>query len=544
MNDYIKVYEPRVNVKSSVEQSKIVYMGGSRIAEQTHVADSSQTSPQIPIQSLFTVYPNNPRTIVDRYIKVRSYIEVTCDQPHQLGTNDALRSFPMNSVIETTTCTTNGFPVAENTGDDLHALKCYGNSVEDRSRSVSMTPAQPDSYQEYSDWTTYGSARNPLANYGENSAEPSRGGFVYEVVSPTVFRAVVTEPLMLSPFFDGNGHQEEGLVNVNQLNVSLRYKSDLSRVMSHASTGNAITTVGMTFYRAPELLVVQITPDVLQPIPELQVLPYFKKQTFIKQLPTLTAGQTNTNIISDTIKLNQVPRYMYLFCKHSRATSDFKTSDSFLSLKNLQLFWNSEQLFSSTSQQELFEISRRNGCNLDWPSFSKYRGSVICIDFGGNLGLPDGQAPGVRGQFTLQVNGLQGTNESSEDFTPEFYMVFQLEGTMSISEGVAMASLGNLDTQDVLEARDAPELSHLDYQKLQGGSFLSSLKNIVSKVSHGVESALPVAKLIAGVSAPEFLPALGMVGQVAKVGKCLTGGRLAGGRLAGGRLAGGAVRRR
>jgi hypothetical protein len=544
MSEYIKVYEPRVNVKGTAEQSKIVYMGGSRVDEQRYVADSSQVKPQTPVQSLFTVYPNNTRTVVDRYIKVRSYIEVTCDQPHQLSVNDALRQFPMNSIVETTTCTINGFPVAENTGDDLHAMLCYGNSTEERNRSISMSPAQPDQYQDYSDWTIYGSARNPLASYGENSAEPSRGGFVYEVVDANTFKAVVTEPLMLSPFFKGFGPQEEGMVNVNQINVSLRYKSDVGRVLSHASTGNAITSVSMTFTAPPELLVTQITPDVLQPIPELQVLPYYKKQTYIKQLQTLAPGASNTNIISDTIKLNQVPRQMYIFCRRSRASSNFGTSDSFLSLKNLQILWNSEQLFSSTSQQQLFEISRRNGCNLSWPQFSKYRGSVICIDFGGNLGLPDGQAPGVRGQFTCQVNGLTGTNEASTDFEPEFYIVFMMEGTLSISEGTAMASLGNLDTQDVLDARDAPELHHLNYEKLQGGSFLSSLKNVVSKVAHGVESALPMAKTIAGVVAPEFLPAVETAGRVAKCAKELTGGRLAGGRLAGGRLAGGRLRRR
>lgn len=530
----IKVLEPRVNIKTDVDKNHVVLYGGQRVNEQINVADSSQINVP-PVQALWTIYPPSTQTITDRFMKVRAYIEVTTDQPHQLGTNDGVRQFPLNSIVDVTTCQINGESISDNTADKLHAMLCYGNEREDRRKSWSMTAAQPDQYQNYNDWTTLGSARNPLAEYGENSSEPSRGSIPVVVVSPTVFRVVVTEPIMLSPFYQGLGHQEEGFVNVNQFNISLRFKSDAGRVLCHSSAGAAITTSSVVFYQAPEMLTTFITPDLTEPIPALQVLPYHKAQDYIKTMAPLANGAT-TRVVSDSIKLSQIPRRIYLFCRRSRGTSSFLTADSFLSITGLSVLWNNQSgLFSAATSQDLFEISRRNGLNISYPAWAKYRGSVMCIELGKDIGLMDNEAPGVQGQYTVQIQ-MDVQNNSGATFTAEFYQVFLMEGTFSISENMGRASLGNLTPSVVLNSKESDEFHYAAYENLQGGGFFSKLKSIVNKVARGVQTVAPVAGKIAGVLAPELAPVISGIGSAAGSVRGLTGGRLAGGRLAGGKL--------
>ena len=465
----IKVIEPRVNIKSDVEQNHVVLYGGLRYTEQTHPADSWGSPSTKPLQALWNVFPPSSQTIVDRFMKVRCYFEVTTNEPLQLGTNDGLRQFPISSICDVLTCQINGESISDNLGDKLHAMLCYGDRSE-WNKSMSMSPCGPDNYQEYSDWGLYGSAKNPLCHYGEASAYDGRGGFPMEVLSPTKFRVVVTEPILMSPFYNGHGCQEEGFVNVQQFNVSYRWSTNLSKILSHSSLGNDITTVDVTMYRAPELLTTYITPDLTQPIPQLQVLPYHKPQDYVKSgTPNALVPGASQRIPSDSIKLSQIPRKMYIFVRHERASSDHTTSDSFLTLTNLDVLWNNQSgLFSQAGPQELYEISRRNGCNLSYPQWSKYRGSIFCCEFGSNIGLLDNEAPGVQGQYTIQVNATF-KNCGTNPFTGDYYVVLVNEGTFSIAENMGRASLGNLTPMDVLNAKESDELSYESYENLQGG---------------------------------------------------------------------------
>ena len=530
----LKVLEPRVNIKGDVEKNHVVMMGGMRVTEQVNVADSWGSPGAKPVQAVWAINPPSTTTIVDREVKVRTYWEVTTDQPLQLGLNDALRQLPVSSLCDVLTVQINGETVSDNMADKLHAMLCYGNDAMSR-REISTSPVMPDMYQEYADYQTFGSGKNALSSYGEQSIEEGRGGFPVEVISPTQFRCVLTEPIILSPYLTGLGHQDEGFVNVNQMNISFRWKSDLSQILSHSSAGNAITTVTVTMYQAPEMLTTFITPDLTQPVPSLQVLPYQKPQEYIKTMAPLVAG-TSTTVISDSIRLSQIPRRLYLFCRHQRSTSNQNTTDSFLSIDNLSILWNNQSgLFSSATPEDLYRISKSNGCNLSWPQFTKYRGSVMCLEMGKDIGLLDTEAPGCQGQYTLQVQ-MRVRNASTQSFTGEFYLVALNEGTFSISENFARASLGNLTPALVLSAKQSPEMHHLTYAQLQGGSFWSSLKNIVNKVSRGVQSVAesPFAQTLVGSLAPEFSPLLAGVGKVAGATRGLTGGGVSGGSISGG----------
>lgn len=128
-------------------------------------------------------------------------------------------------------------------------------------------------------------------------------------------------------------------------------------------------------------------------------------------------------------------------------------------------------------------------------------------------------------------------NDTGATFQGEFFQVFMMEGTFSISENFARASLGNLTNDVVLRTKaQGEEMDYHHYTRIHGGSFWSGLKSFVNKVARGVQSVLPIASKVVSAVAPEFAPIVSGVGQVANVARQATGGRLAGGRLAGGRM--------
>ena len=541
----VKVIEPRVNVKEDEQKNHIVLQGGLRYTEQIHTADSAQLSPSIPTQSLWTIYPPSTQIIVDRLVKVRAYVEVESKTgDFQIGTNDAPRQFPLHSMTDVLTVQINGESISDNVGDKVAAMLAYGNTRADRNRTWSATCAMPDQYQQLADWTTYGSGKNPLADYGENSAEDPRGGFKREVISPTKVRYVVTEPILMSPFYDGLGHQVEGMVNVNQINIAYRFKTDVGQFWTHSSAGNVIdpADLSVTFYREPEVITTYITPDLTQPIPRLLTLPYHKTQDYLKKVSTMTIGETRT-VYSDSIKLSQVPRRMYLFVKKSRDDKNMSDADAFAGIRGVSVLWNNESgLLNNANQQELYEISRRNGLNMSWSQFSQHRGSVVCIEFGTQIGLLDNEAPGVRGQYTIQVQvdieNLSGEN----DWKGDFYTLMLMEGTFQISENMGRATLGNLTADVVFQSRQSDEFDYSSYRDLRGEGFFSSLKSFVNKVARGVQKGADVAGQIAPVVAsafPELAPvaaALPQLSRGAQLTRSLTGGGISGGRLAGGQL--------
>jgi len=533
----VKVLDPRVNVVGDEQQNHIVLFGGSRVNEQVFTSDSSQIKPSAPVNALFTINPPSTLTIVDRNIRIKAYLEIKTDQPHQLGLNDALRAFPLNSIIDVTSCQVNGENLSENSGDKLHALQCYGSTLEDMSRTVSTTPTYPDQYQEYADYVTFGSSKNALGSYGENGVPVgARGGYVVEVVDANTFRAVVVESLQLAPFSKGIGQEEEGMVNVNQININLRFKSELSKVLSHASAGNAITSVSCVFYERPQCLVRFITPNMTQRIPEIQHLPFYSDQDYIKNIGTLASGASGKTT-TDVVKLGQIPESVYIFIRHSRDTHDFKVCDSFLAIERVSILFNNESgLLSNCGVEDLYEISARNGCNLSFPAWSYYRGSVLKLRFGVDIGLPDYLSAGCQTQASIQIT-VDYKNASSSSFTGELYTVFRNVGTFSVFENGARASVGNLTPDIVRMAIDAPELHYADYTRLSGGSFWSNLKNVANKVANFVSGrVVPIASKVASVVAPEALPIIEGVGKGASAIAGLTGGRMAGGRMAGGRL--------
>jgi hypothetical protein len=530
----VKIKDPRSNVKHSVEMDAVVYDGPRRIQEQVRPA-ISWTQVGAPIQTQWTI---NPKTneIVDRHMRMRFYFEIqSVGGDFTIGDWDCLRQMPLHAILENITVRINGIQISDTISDKIHALLCYGNNPEQRNKAWSTTAAQPDQTQDYG--IAFGSARNVAAEYGENSLETSRGGFIYDLVNPTTIRVTVTEPILLSPFMSGIEREEEGFVNVNQIDVNLLFRQDVSRIMSTATVaaGNPEGITGYTVSQpqAPELLYNLITPSDFTNLPEMQILPYSRLNTYPKLYPGLAFPST-TQMRSDAFKLSIVPTSVFIFAKRSRTSQTFNTTDTFLGINRINVTYNNEVLFSTSSQQELYDIASRNGCNLSYAQWGKYRGAVLKLVFGRDIGLPQDESPGVQSQGTIEFLADM-VNLSGAAIDAEFFVVFQYSGTLSIAENSANINLGTLTKLDAIEGRgeDTPVLEEaIGPSDLGGDGFWSSLKGVINKVARGVQTVAPFAQKAATfLGHPEIAAGIGTAGKVAGVARRFTGGRLVGGRV-------------
>jgi hypothetical protein len=452
----------------------------------------------------------------------------------EVGVKDGLRSFPLNSIIDTLDVKINGGSISDSVGDRLHAMLTYNNDAQKRTNCWTQSPSMPDYYQEYKDWVDYGSSKNALSDYGENSLEDTRGGFPADSSTATEFVYTLTEPLMMSPFLSGCEEESEGFTNINQIDISIRWSPILEKVWSHDVTGTSDAGVTVTFQAAPELLVQYLTPDMNMPIPSLQVLPYSKHNDYVKSMGTILSSNSQTQI-TDTIKLNQIPRKLMLFARRARGTMSSEISDNFARIDKISLLWNNESnLLSSASTQDLHRISRRNGCNLTWSQWNKYRGSVFVAEFGTDIGLAQGLSPGVLGQFTLSAQvDVTNVSDTANDF--ELFMCTVLDGSVEISENSLAVSLGNLTVDDVLKAEGGDEIHHTH---VKGGSFFTGMKHFINKLSRGVQKGARAVEGVApaiGTFNPQVGAALGTsargVRELASLARKASGGRLSGGVL-------------
>lgn len=528
----VVVNDPRIDVTS--ELSQVITRGGQRLTQYTQSCDSTSTS-----QSNWSFQPPSTKIIVSRKFLLRLRVKFTAvGGEFQRGVATSLRQCPINSVIDVMNVSLNGGNISDNTSRRIHAMLRYNN--DGKSRDNALSPMMPDQYQTYEDWTdpVYGgSSRNPMAAYGETLSQQNRGSFVPISETATELVYEITEPIFMSPFLNGlESHDDQGFVNINQIDINIKWTADLSRMLSHYNVApNALTGVNVEFVNAPQVLVDYITPNNNQPLPLLQVLEYFKDNDYIKKEGTYAAGES-FQVQTNTIKLNQIPNHITLFVKRSRQTESLFTSDTFARIDSLNVLFNNESsLFATYSKQGLFNIARGNGCNIEYAQYDKHVGCVLRIKMGKDLGLLEGLSPGVMGQFTVSVQ-LGCTNVASEPIEFESFLVTTLIGSIEISENALALNLGNLTVQHVMEAeRSAPVVHHTDPQlgEGQGGSFFSSFRSFLKKVKSGVNTAAGLAQQVAPMLG-SINPALGAaVGGIAGAAKKATGGRLSGGGMGG-----------
>lgn len=462
---------------------------------------------------------------------------------------DAPREFPIASILDTLRAGINNDSISINSSDVIHPLLRYNTGNKLRAAEYSMTPNMPDQSNNYSDLIGTNRNPLNSYGFGSQGDEEPRGAFPFNVLAnaavvPTVAGTaatatvdlVVTEPLFLSPFYWGcQCADRQGFYNVTTMDFDLNMLSGNAagfRMWSHCDAAvstngvNSVTTVIDSIQVSfsdfspafsvsnqpsiPQMLFKYITPNPLDArnlSPNRPVTyPFSNVLRFPTDIGAITNAQGIRQFQSNNIQLNQIPRRMYVFARPSNAQlqSSAVFTDTYLAIHNISVqFANSPTLLSTATQAQLYMMNVKNGGQFSWNEWSgtplyndaltgqtgtaRYSGGCgpLCLEFGTCIPLKPNEAPGMQGQYQIQVQvGLRNANVTTAwDAVPmTLYLVVVNEGTFTIvSQGNAQHQLGVISERDVILSREMPGMNYRDIRSVEGGDFLSGISDFANK---------------------------------------------------------------
>lgn len=539
----------------------------------------------------FNVQIPSENIVIDRHVLMASQLAFQLnlanvpagDQCFQYGLTDALQAFPLNSLFTTTQATINNVSVSTNLQDVLPMLMRMSDRRE-LQKYNSMTPSLPDAHWgEFKDAPA--SNANPLASYNNSSYDEAfepRGAFsldflqidryvagVYADNSPIStganntwiisIRVSLTEPfLALSPFINCEPENSAGLVGVNNLSMVLNIDSSCKRLFSTANNqvvgGNAlvgyIQSIQLGFPVAPHAGSAQsvgfqntrllfnflsLQPEQYAKISTKNVVPYLD---YPRYLTTFTSGTNiapgaSQTLTSQSIQLNQIPDLILITARVPMSNQNWNYASSFLAIEGISVnFNNASGLLASATQQDLYQLSARNGSSQ---SFYEFRGkadvndnttggviakattgSMLVLNPVFDFSLPSYLSASSLGQYQFQFN-LRISNQY--DFTvnqPEICIITINSGIFATQQGTSQIFTGILTKEQVLRTKEQNPVPHLDsveYKRMVGGK----LQN------RGMGNIMKMVKEMRG-RVPSSVP---------------TGGAMSGGALSGGSISGG-----
>ena len=546
---------------------------------------------------VFNVQIPSENIVIDRHLLLASQLafEITAtnvpigEQVFQYGLTDCLQAFPLNSLFTTTQATINNVSVSTNLQDVLPMLMRM-NDKRMLSRYNSMTPSHPDSaWGEYKD--APGSNSNPLAGYNNNGYDEDfmpRGAFsldflqidrfvagVYTDASPIstattnvwkiFIKVSLTEPfLALSPFINCEPQCSAGLVGVNNMSMVLNVDSSCKRLFSTANSvvnggGNGlegyITSIALGWADAPQggasqavgfantrLLFnfLSLQPEQYAKISTKNVVPFLD---YPRYLTTFTSGTNiapgaTTTLTSQSIQLNQVPDLILITARVPMSAQNWNYASSFLTIEGISVnFNNASGLLASATQQDLYNLSFRNGSAQNFYEFrgeadvnDNATGGVTQVPTTGSLlvmnpvfdfSLPSYLSASSLGQYQFQFN-LRVKNQY--DFTiqqPEICIITINSGIFATQQGTSQIFTGILTKEQVLRTKEQNPVPHLasdEYKRMVGGK----LQN------RGMGSLMKMVKDV-----PKMIT--GMKGMLPQMGAGASGGGMSGGAISGGK---------
>lgn len=574
----ILVRDPKTILKN--KRDFAVLKGGTEVNTKIYTSTSISSS---SIQ--FSTPPPSGNVIVDRKVFINLPIRLTFTANAGGGNClqaglDAPRQFPFSSSCDTLRVSVNGLAMTIDMADVIHALQHFNTDAKLKARDYSGSPNCPDQSQNYND--LLGTNRNPLAFYGDSLDETvlSRAAFSFNIVSNTDTQAVVDmvvhEPIFLNPLYWGCGNSS-GFINVNQMDWNITFLQNAgNRMWSHNNAAKTITNITTQFngFSGPAFSYVNNQPTLefiyisqnqndLFPVDRPSTYPYFdinRYPTDISPIPWNNLAPTQ--VTSNNIQLASIPRRMYIYVRprNSVLYTSPNLTDTYYGISALNIQFNNRAgLLSGASQYQLYQMAVKNHCDMSWeqwsgqPVFSTGAfsagagpialgtnkhgtvGSIICIEFGTDIGLNEDEAPGInlQSQLLVQAQVYNCDPTLAHDATDlTMYIVIVNEGSLTITGyGHAENQIGVLSRSDVLNARRNPFINYEKIQEVNGGNFLSGIKKFSHDLSEAAREAAPYVKkayevgkkaypyVKTGVEVAEALAPLLAAGEVVGEGK-------------------------
>lgn len=550
----VKVQDPTLDVVDRIYYAKMGALSATHNQIQAISASDSQV--------VFNTTTPSVNVGVDRRMYVEYLFTVTSSSPAVakaedlpaalFSTNRGLRQFPVASSVESYQLKLNNSTITINMEDMVHALHRYGSSPQERNCYMSGSPSMPDEFWLFDEFNPalppsrsgaiISGARQPFSEYATNIREASRNLKVW--VESVTYKAApnanevasftlrVREPVFIPPL-NWSENDVLCLFGIQTIDLIANHSS-LQRVLE-GTLNNADYTVSLNNTK-PLLHLYYVSPQINQEIPRLLHYPFYEIGRYISNGATLTQGNQGmvigatipatargtTNV--NNITLHSIPKRLYIYVQQRKGATveRFRQADLWARIDRIRINWdNMAGKLSTAESYDLYRMSVKNGLDMSWAQWSRFCGSVLCIEPATDLGLSPLEASGSRGnyQFSYQIdytsirpsqNGLEAPPVSTDY---DVYTLAVNEGFLTINDSVVSQDTGVLTERSISEANWAPAGTYNEIKNLYGGSFAGDIWKAVKKGVRGLAEVVKVGAPIVSQVAPLF----GAKGQ--KVGK-------------------------
>jgi len=487
---------------------------------------------------VFNVQIPSENIVIDRHLLIQSQMSFTVnlanvpvgEQAFQYGLTDCVQAFPLQSLFTTVQATINNVSTSTNYQDVMPMLMRM-NDTEMLARYNSLTPSYPDNqYGVYADGVL--ANNNPLSTISNNGFDDSfmprgaykldninvihnifGGGTDTSVISTNVgdtwaveITLTVTEPfLFLSPFINCSPASGAGLVGINNMSLVLNIDNSCKRLFSTANTtvagGNLTSYISSISLGKSGQQIGFLNTRLLFNFLSLQPEQYAKIATkncveykdYPRYLTTSTsntplAAGASTTITSQSIQLNQIPDLILISARVPMSQQTAANTSSFLTINGIQVNFNNQSgLLATSTQQDLYNISYRNGSAQSFyefrgvsqnnnnangtVSFVPTTGSLLVLNPVNDFSLPSYLSASSLGQYQFQFN-LSITNQFPYGVIPEICIITVNSGVFATQMGTSQIYTGILTKEMVLRTKEqnpVPALTSDEYKRLVGG---------------------------------------------------------------------------
>jgi hypothetical protein len=490
-------------------------------------------------QLVFNVQLNNAaNTIIDPYMYVEVPISVTVTAsgltgantvPVYLADNFSLRQYPLASVTSVAQVQINNQSSTSNPSQFIHQLSQFQDFIngDDQAAVQSIAPIMPDQAPQYN--TLAGSSKSPLLSYtsgGEHYSCP-RGEFnsLFTTTTGTtatwVFTTTIREPIF-NPLVDYDPlKKREGLAYVSLFNVQLTFLSNLSRMFAlDLVSCPAITGISVSITSA-SLVQTWLTAPQSMKMPDVALRSF--NTLICNQTTQASFSASEQRVIqSQSYSMNQIPKKIWIFVADAQTdiSAGYAKSDFCFSIEQVTVLFNNRAgLLSNMNSADLFNACMaEEGNKMTYVQSRKFTGAVLCFDPAKLFSLLDNEAPGMLGNYQLQIQ-VQCTNISTSSVTPNIWVVWAMDTILSTdSHSVSNLVQGFLRPEDVAAANGLPAHSSLFAETdLYGGSLWDDIKSFGQKALGFVKDNKLISKGLPLLSSffPEAAPIIAPLGALA-----------------------------
>jgi hypothetical protein len=266
--------------------------------------------------------------------------------------------------------------------------------------------------------------------------------------------------------------------------------SNASYALQKGATTESPTIKSVSLVKCgnPKLMLnfLTIPPVLFSKIEPKNVVNYNQYTSYNYSSTDVIKPNSNGNSLSfNNLQLNQIPSKILIFVKNSVQSS--YTSNSFMVIEKVSLnFANKSGLLSSANQVQLYDMSVKNGLQMNYYEFSGSGisgdnegnvmnvptiGSILCIDPAIDLSIDSQYTNMSQGQYNMQFE-ITVKNQSSQPITPTMYVVVVNSGLFITENGTSSFMTGLLTQDMVLETKvkDAVMDKKTYEDKIVGGS--------------------------------------------------------------------------